>query len=78
MLFAIAESEGIDLAGSYLIGDSWRDIQAGQLAGCRTILLRRPYNAGVEAHNVAETLMEAIDLILGELSNAKPHGVLRQ
>jgi D-glycero-D-manno-heptose 1,7-bisphosphate phosphatase len=28
---------GIDLANSYLIGDRWRDVEAGQAAGCRTV-----------------------------------------
>jgi D-glycero-D-manno-heptose 1,7-bisphosphate phosphatase len=33
----------IDLKGSYLIGDRWRDIDAGAAAGCRTILIDRHY-----------------------------------
>jgi D-glycero-D-manno-heptose 1,7-bisphosphate phosphatase len=33
----------IDLTCSYLIGDRWRDIDAGAAAGCRTILIDRHY-----------------------------------
>jgi D-glycero-D-manno-heptose 1,7-bisphosphate phosphatase len=29
----------IDLAGSFMVGDRWKDIEAGKRAGCRTILV---------------------------------------
>ena len=31
----------IDLAESYVVGDRWRDIDAGYNAGCKTILINR-------------------------------------
>ncbi|HEV2350769.1 MAG TPA: HAD family hydrolase [Terriglobia bacterium] len=34
---------GIDLNRSYLIGDRWRDIDAGASAGCKTIWIDRGY-----------------------------------
>jgi len=34
---------GIDLRGSVLVGDRWRDISAGKAAGCRTIWIDRGY-----------------------------------
>ncbi|MFW6133383.1 MAG: D-glycero-alpha-D-manno-heptose-1,7-bisphosphate 7-phosphatase, partial [Planctomycetota bacterium] len=40
MLLAAAEELDIDLERSWAVGDSPRDIEAGQRAGCRTILLR--------------------------------------
>lgn len=36
MLLEAAADHGIDLASSYLVGDRWRDVAAGQAAGCRT------------------------------------------
>lgn len=34
---------GIDLASSYMVGDRWRDIDAGHRAGCTTIFLDYAY-----------------------------------
>ncbi len=39
MLLQAADEHGIDLSGSWMLGDQVRDIRAGQAAGCRTILL---------------------------------------
>lgn len=34
---------GVDLARSFVVGDRWRDIEAGRQAGCRTILIGDGY-----------------------------------
>jgi len=34
---------GIDLSRSFLVGDRWRDIDAGHAAGCRTVFLDQNY-----------------------------------
>jgi D-glycero-D-manno-heptose 1,7-bisphosphate phosphatase len=39
MLVRAARRHGIDLAASWMVGDSERDIEAGRRAGCRTILV---------------------------------------
>lgn len=78
MIHELAASEQIDLAYSFLIGDSWRDVEAGRSAGCTTLLLRRPYNAGTTADYVLEKLSEAVDLIVGEIAHADPDGIIRQ
>jgi D-glycero-D-manno-heptose 1,7-bisphosphate phosphatase len=44
MLVAAAQRRGIDLSASFLVGDRWRDIEAGIRAGCRTLLIDRDYD----------------------------------
>jgi len=67
MLLAAAADHGIDLAGSYMVGDRWRDIDAGASAGCRTILIDRGYRERAPLHpptHRAASLPEAVRLIL--------------
>jgi D-glycero-D-manno-heptose 1,7-bisphosphate phosphatase len=44
MLVAAAQRRGIDLSASFMVGDRWRDIEAGIRAGCRTLLIDRDYD----------------------------------
>jgi D-glycero-D-manno-heptose 1,7-bisphosphate phosphatase len=44
MLIAAAARHGIDLQKSYLVGDRWRDIEAGQAAGAQTVFVERGYD----------------------------------
>ena len=65
-LLAAAKEYGIVLAISYMVGDRWRDIEAGNRAGCKTIFLdcdydeKQPENFN---HRV-RYLAEAVDIIL--------------
>ena len=43
MLFAAAAKHEINLSKSFMIGDRWSDIEAGEKAGCRTIFIDRHY-----------------------------------
>ncbi len=43
MLLQVKAERGIELSQSYLIGDRWRDIEAGRAAGCLTILVDYGY-----------------------------------
>jgi D-glycero-D-manno-heptose 1,7-bisphosphate phosphatase len=65
----------IDLSRSFMIGDKWSDVELGQRAGCRSILVRTGFGhddpgnsrpAGVrEPDYTARGLAEAVDWILG-------------
>ena len=61
LLLAASQEWGIPLAGSYLVGDSWKDMEAGRRAGCRTILLGA-------ARSPEKTL--GIDLVARDLARA--------
>ena len=67
LLKRAAQRYGIDLGHSYLIGDRWRDIDAGANAGCKTIWIDRGYieQAPASAPDVrVESLPDAVDWIL--------------
>jgi D-glycero-D-manno-heptose 1,7-bisphosphate phosphatase len=40
MILDAARKHGIDLAHSWMVGDSERDVRAGRRAGCRTVLVK--------------------------------------
>ena len=64
MLIDAAQRYGLNLRRSFLVGDRWGYIRAGQLAGCTTVLLRRPYSGYVQADFEAADLPEAAEIIL--------------
>ncbi len=43
MILDAARELGIDLAASYLVGDRWRDVAAGQTAGCEVLFIDYGY-----------------------------------
>jgi D-glycero-D-manno-heptose 1,7-bisphosphate phosphatase len=43
MLLAAARDHGIDLGASFMVGDRWRDTEAGLAAGCTTIFIDAGY-----------------------------------
>jgi D-glycero-D-manno-heptose 1,7-bisphosphate phosphatase len=43
LLLQAARDRGIDLAASYMVGDRWRDTEAGQAAGCSTLFIDHGY-----------------------------------
>ena len=66
LLTSAARDRGIELAGSFMVGDRWRDVEAGRRAGCWTILVGAGYG---EPEEVApderlDSIAHAADWIL--------------
>jgi D-glycero-D-manno-heptose 1,7-bisphosphate phosphatase len=79
MLLAAAAALDLDLKNSWVIGDSPRDVAAGQAAGCRAILFKPPglppspaaaEPMGAPPDFVAQNLPDAIAKIAAELAPA--------
>lgn len=70
LIFEGAARCGADPRRSFLVGDRWRDIEAGQAAGCQTIWIDHGYRergpAAPPDARVA-SLSEAVDWILQQL-----------
>lgn len=67
MLLEAARKRDIDMAASFMVGDRWRDIEAGYNAGCRTILIDYGYSERAPAHEPdlrVSSLREAADWIV--------------
>jgi D-glycero-D-manno-heptose 1,7-bisphosphate phosphatase len=63
LLLDAARERGIDLERSFMVGDRWRDVEAGRRAGCKTIFIDSGYS---------ERPPDAPDLIVRHLGEAVP------
>lgn len=61
MLLQAAKELDLDLKQSFVVGDRWRDIEAGRAAGCKTILVGGGYG---------EKLIESPDAVVTSLWEA--------
>lgn len=69
MILESARKHNVDLTESFMVGDRWRDVEAGQNAGCRTVFIDggyeeqqpvRPADATVHSlKQVADWILEA-------------------
>lgn len=68
MLLEAAAERGIDTSTSFLVGDRWRDIGAGQDAGCTTIFIDYGYkqDGPCAPDKTVSTFSEATDYILAQ------------
>jgi D-glycero-D-manno-heptose 1,7-bisphosphate phosphatase len=67
LLLRAAAKHGVDLAASFLIGDRWRDIEAGANAGCAAVWIDYGYQERapeVEPSARVESLTAAVGWIL--------------
>jgi D-glycero-D-manno-heptose 1,7-bisphosphate phosphatase len=60
LLLAMAERWCVHLGQSVVIGDSWKDVEAGRRAGCRTILVTSEVTS-VGADHVVRNLADAVE-----------------
>ena len=68
MILAASRDWDVDLASSFMVGDRWRDIEAGQRAGCQTVLVGNHREQGrrvAPAYHV-DSLSAAADIILNQ------------
>lgn len=68
MIQDLAAQWQIDLRQSYMVGDAWTDIVAGQAAGCRTILVHT--GRGAEQLALAEAQEHRPDHIAADITTA--------
>lgn len=66
MILASAEENNIDLKKSYMIGDRWKDIDAGKSAGLKTVFIDYGYAEKLRTppDYIASSLLEAAKLIV--------------
>ena len=65
LLLDAAHDLGLDLRRSFMVGDRWRDVEAGRRAGCRTVYIDRQYSepSPENADFVTTSLAEAVSWI---------------
>ena len=67
-LLKAALKYNIDLNKSFMVGDRWRDIEAGQNAGCKTFFIDYQYNEKQPQNPTYKvtSLADAVNIILNE------------
>jgi D-glycero-D-manno-heptose 1,7-bisphosphate phosphatase len=67
-ILSAAAEHAIDLKQSYMVGDRWRDIEAGQRAGSKTVFIDYGYSEKQPEHvdHRVYSLRDAALVILGE------------
>jgi D-glycero-D-manno-heptose 1,7-bisphosphate phosphatase len=68
LIICAAQELKLDTSRSYLVGDRWRDISAGQAVGCQTFFIDYSYPELKPKMPFKEvsSLLEAVNLMVGE------------
>ena len=68
MIRDAAREYDVDLTASFMVGDRWRDIEAGIGAGCHSLFIDYGYDEGRPKGNfdTVSGLLEAAQIILGD------------
>ena len=64
MLLGAAKKWNIDFGKSFLVGDRWRDVEAGKAVNCRTILLKNEASGICDPDYVIKDFSEVAEIIL--------------
>ena len=70
LLFRAAKKYGLELSRCFMVGDRWRDMDAGRSAGCATILIDFDYDERSPAETPTRrvsSLREAVDSIVRQV-----------
>ncbi len=73
MLINAAEEHDLDLHASFMIGDRWRDVEAGRNAGCTTVFIDYEYDEKLRnsPDRRVESISEAVEWILSRDESRK-------
>ena len=68
LILKAAKDLNLDLRKSYMVGDRWRDVGAGQSAGCKNFFIDYNYceKRPVEPFITVSSLLQATEIILGD------------
>ena len=71
MLLTGGREFGVDLSASFMVGDRWRDVEAGASAGCRTFFIDYGYDEKqpLSSDFRVSSLQEAASIIVSEVNN---------
>ena len=57
----------IDFKNSFVIGDSWRDVEAGKRLGAKTILIGNNTSVQIKSDCVVDNLLEVVSIITNHI-----------
>ena len=68
LIFRSAKELNLDISNSFMIGDRWRDISAGQAAGCASFFIDYSYSekSPETPFTTVYSLLEAVQMMIGE------------
>lgn len=72
LIIQAASELKLDIHSSFMVGDRWRDISAGQSAGCRSFFIDYSYREKTpkKPFTTVLSLLEAVQIMTGKLNGA--------
>ena len=72
LLLQASDEYDIDLISSFMVGDRWRDIEAGKRAGCKTLFIDYQYDEALQSQPdvIVGALLEAANWIVEHVSKS--------